>query len=155
MLWAFALMCGTAILFPPYISVSSQVTAYEESANRASQKVADYESASVALVQASQQAREIVQQAEVASMSSYVGLFTSLQGADILITRLSLIQKDAKILPVSITGTATDRQALATFRDQMLAHPLITEVDLPISNLASDKDILFSLSVTMANPNDV
>jgi hypothetical protein len=84
-----------------------------------------------------------------------VGLFTSLQGADILITRLSLIQKDAKILPVSITGTATDRQALATFRDQMLAHPLITEVDLPISNLASDKDILFSLSVTMANPNDV
>jgi hypothetical protein len=75
----------------------------------------------------------------------------SLQGANILIDRLNLTQEDAKILPVRITGTATDRQALASFRDRMLAHPLISEVDLPISNLANDKDILFSLVVTMTN----
>lgn len=155
MLWAFAIACGTAILFPSYILVSSQVTAYEESASLASQKVADYESASVALVQASQQAREIVQQTEVASASSYIDLFMSMQGTNILITRLSLVQDDAKILPVRITGTATDRQTLASFRDRMLAHPLITEVDLPISNLANDKDILFSIVVTMANQKDI
>jgi len=151
MLWAFAVACGTAILFPSYILVSSQVTAYEESADSASQKVADYESASVALIQATQQAREIVQQAEVASVSSYVDLFMSLQGVNIFIERLNLTQEDAKILPVRITGAATDRQALASFRDRMLAHPLISEVDLPISNLANDKDILFSLVVTMTN----
>jgi hypothetical protein len=151
MLWAFAIFCGTAILFPSYILVSSQVTVYEESADLASQKVADYESANVALVQATQQAREIAQQEEVASASSCVNLFMSLQGADILINRLSLTQEAAEILPVRITGTAIDRQALASFRDRMLTHPLISEVDLPISNLANDKDIVFSLVVTMAN----
>jgi len=151
MLWAFAIACGTAILFPSYILVSSQVAAYEESADLASQKVADYESASVSLIQATQQAREIVQQAEVSPMSSYVDLFMSLQGSSVLIDRLSLAQEGTNILPVRITGTATDRQSLASFRDRMLAHPFITEVDLPISNLANDKDILFSLIVTMNN----
>jgi len=155
LLWAFAIACGTAILFPSYILVSSQVDAYEESADLALQKVADYESASVALVQASQQAREIVRQADVVSVSSYVDLFTSLQGADILIEQLSLSQDDDTLLPVRMSGTAVDRQALASFRDRLLAHPLITEVDLPISNLASDKDILFSIIVTMDNQTDV
>jgi hypothetical protein len=135
--------------------VSSQVTAYQESADLASQKVADYESANVALVQASQQAREIVQQAEVASVSSYVDLFMSLQETNIRIARLNIVQEDTNILPVRMNGTASDRQALASFRDRMLAHPLITEVDLPISNLANDKDILFSITVTMANSTDV
>jgi len=155
MLWAFAIACGTAILFPSYILVSSQVTAYEESANVASEKVADYELASVALVRASQQAREIVQQAEVAPVSSYVDLFMNLQGANVLITQLSLIQEDATIQPVRVDGKATNRQALASFRDRLLANPLISEVDLPISNLASDKDILFSIIVTMTNPKDI
>lgn len=154
-LWAFAIVCGTAILFPSYILISSQVTAYEESADLASKKVADYESASVALIQSSQLAREIVVLSETDSLSSYVDLFTSLQGADILIERFSLSQEDSKILPVRISGEATDRQSLASFRDRMLDHPLITEVDLPISNLASDKDISFSIIVTMGNPTDV
>jgi hypothetical protein len=155
MLWAFAIACGTAILFPSYILVSSQVTAYEDSADSASQKVADYESASVALIQASQQARDIVRQREAAPLSSYVDLFMNLQGTNIFIDQFSLVQEETSILPVRISGTATNRQALASFRDRMLAHPLITEVDLPISNLANDKDIVFSLIVTMANPTDV
>jgi|AntRauTorcE11897_2_1112592.scaffolds.fasta_scaffold10942_3 hypothetical protein len=154
LLWAFALVCGTAILFPAYIFVSSQVSVYEETAALASQKVADYESASVALVQASQQAREILQQSEIPSMSSYIDLFTSIQGSDITITRLSLIREESGLSPVSIIGSASDRQSLASFRDRMLAHPLITEVDLPISNLATDRNIQFSITVTMANSTD-
>jgi hypothetical protein len=154
-LWAFAIACGTAILFPSYILVSSQVTAYEESADFASQKVAGYESANVALVQASQQARDIVRQKEVTAMSSYVDLFTSLQEIDILIDQISLVQEESNILPARISGAAIDRQALASFRDRMLDHPLITEVDLPISNLANDKDILFSITVTMASSTNI
>jgi hypothetical protein len=155
LLWAFALMCGAAILFPAYILVSSQVAVYEESALLASQKVADYESASVALVRASQQAREVVQQNEALTVSSYLDLFTDLQGPDISISRLTLTQEGEEILPINITGSATDRQSLASFRDRMLDNAQITEVNLPISNLASDKDILFSITVTMNNPSDV
>jgi len=106
------------------------------------------------LVQASQQAREILQQSEIPSMSSYIDLFTSIQGSDITITRLSLIREESGLSPVSIIGSASDRQSLASFRDRMLAHPLITEVDLPISNLATDRNIQFSITVTMANSTD-
>lgn len=154
LLWAFALMCGAAILFPAYILVSSQVTVYEESAELASQKVSDYESASVALVRASKQASEIVKQAEATSVSSYIDLFTQLQGTEILIDRINLTQDGVEILPVNISGSASNRQSLASFRDRILEHPLITEVNLPISNLATDKDIQFSITVTMTNPTD-
>jgi len=155
LLWAFALLCGAAILFPAYILVSSQVAVYEASAELASQKVADYETASVALVRASQQAREVVSQADVTPVSSYIELFTQLQGVEINISRLNLATQGNEMMPVNITGTATDRQSLASFRDRMLAHPLISEVNLPISNLATDKDIQFSITVTMTNQTDV
>lgn len=155
LLWAFAFVCGTAILFPAYILASSQVAVYEQSAALATQKVADYGSASAALIQASQQAHEIVQLSEVTPMSSYVDLFTSMQGTDIRIDRLNLTQVGFQIQPVQITGSASDRQSLASFRDRMLAHPLITEVNLPISNLATDKNIQFTITVTMINQTDV
>jgi hypothetical protein len=155
LLWAFALVCGTAIIFPAYTVVSSQVDVYQESAELASAKVADYESANVALVRSSQQAREVVQQAEVKSVSSYIELFSSLQSADIIITRINLTHEGAEVLPVDIVGSASNRQALASFRDRLLADPLISEVDLPISNLATDVNIKFSITVTMNNQTDV
>jgi hypothetical protein len=151
LLWAFALMCGAAIIFPAYTVVTSQVNVYRESAELASAKVADYESASVALVRSSQQAREVVEQVEVMSVSSYIELFSSLQGADIIVTRINLTHEGSEMLPVDIVGSASDRQALASFRDRLLADPLISGVDLPISNLATDVDIQFSITVTMNN----
>lgn len=155
MLWAFALFCGAGILFPAYILVSSQVSIYEESAAQALQKVADYDSASVELVRASQQAREALLQIETKPVTSYVELFTGLQGAEIRFSQLNITRAEKDLQPVSITGSATNRQALASFRDRLLAHPLITEVDLPISNLATDKNIQFSITVTMDNSTDV
>ena len=46
-----------------------------------------------------------------------------------------------------ISGDATTRQALADFRDRLLRQPEISDVVLPISNLAKDRDIKFSISV--------
>ncbi len=49
---------------------------------------------------------------------------------------------------VSLSGTATTREALHTFNDTLSALPFVTGVDLPISSYAQESNIAFSLTVS-------
>jgi len=150
-LWSFTLVCCAAIIFPAYILISSQVAVYEDSAAQASAKVADYQLATRALVQSSQQASSIVNESRVEVFSTYLDLFENLQGSSITVSTVNIRRSPVGIEPVLISGVAADRQALASYRDRLLAQPVVSEVDLPISNLAQDKDIRFSLTLVIDN----
>ncbi|MCA9354371.1 MAG: hypothetical protein KC877_02525 [Candidatus Kaiserbacteria bacterium] len=148
--WAFTLLLGAAIVLPAYVLISSQVSVYEESAAEASRKVENYESVSVALVQASQQARVIIDEAKYEPMSDLLALFEEMQGNDINLTTI-ILERSATaegFEPVTLTGIAADRHSLASFRDRLLAVPEVDDVELPISNLAEDRDIRFTITVT-------
>lgn len=148
-LWAFALVCCTAIVFPAYVLIGSQVDVYEVSAAQASEKVADYQQATVALVRSSQQASSVVNESRVEKFSEYLLLFEGLQGGTIDISQIKISRGVEGIDPVQIIGTAADRQSLASFRDRLLSQQVVSEVDLPIANLARDKDIQFTLTVVL------
>jgi len=150
-LWAFTLVCCAAIVFPAYILISSQVAVYETSAAQASAEVAGYKTATVELVQSSQQATTIINESRVQSFSEYLELFESLQGSLIAVSQMKISRDEAGVAPVQIVGRAVDRQSLASFRDRLLEQDVVTEVDLPISNLAQDRDIQFSLTVVINN----
>lgn len=154
-LWAFTFICSAAIVFPAYISVSSQVSVYEESAQQASAKVADYKSAATGLVRSSQQASVVVNESRLPDFSDYIALFEDLQGSQVSIERISISRSVDGIKPVQIVGTAFDRQSLASFRDRLLAESIVDEVDLPISNLAQDSDIQFSLLLVINSENNL
>jgi hypothetical protein len=153
--WAVALFAATSIFLPVYVLIGSQVKSYADSAAVASQKVASYESVSVALVQASQQAKLIIDEMNRPQFSSYIHKFEQLQGEGIQFSNIKLGRDDAGITPVTIGGVASDRQALASFRDRLLADEEVSAVNLPISNLARDKDIAFSISVTLHNKKEL
>lgn len=154
-LWAIALIAAASTLLPAYVLISSQVSLHEESASVASQKVSDYETASVALVQASQQARMIVDEKEVMQFSTYMQLLESLQGEGITVSAYTMEREKEGIAPIGIEGVAENRKALASFRDRLLAAKEVSSVDLPISNLAQDKDIQFSLTVVLAKQEQI
>lgn len=149
--WSVALLVSGFILVPAFFLIYSQALVYEQSAEYASQKIASYESVSEALVQSSQQAKIIIDSSNLEPVSVYLSLFESLLGSDIELSGLTVQRDEAGIAPVSLIGVATDRQSLADFRDRLLNDPKITEVDLPISNLAKDKDIYFNITVTINN----
>lgn len=153
-LWAFALLCGMSIIFPSYVLIKSQVDVYATPAAEASEKVADYKSASKVLIESSQQARIIVDENREQVMSDLVLLFRSLQGDTVQLSGMTILRSDDGVAPVKLEGIADDRQSLASFRDRLLEQPNITVVDLPISNLARDRDIQFSITVTMDNQTE-
>lgn len=150
-LWSFALVCGASALIPAYVLIESQSSVYEASATEVSQKIADYKSVTTELVRASQQARYVLDERDVASVSSLITLIEELEGSEIQLTNVAVSRQDKSIAPIQLSGVAVDRQALASFRDALLAQPLFTNVDLPISNLARDKEIPFSITVTVVN----
>jgi len=132
---------------PVYVLVSDQVDVYAQSAAEASKRVAEYDLSAGALIRANQMAQKIFELREVDRFTDAVTLLESLQSEDVVITSFQLERAQNKVGPVMIIGEASTRQALADFRDRLLKQPEISDVVLPISNLAKDKDIEFSISV--------
>jgi len=52
---------------------------------------------------------------------------------------------------IRVAGNAPSRSALVDFRDGLEAHDSFSAVELPLSNLAKDKDISFNIVITVAN----
>lgn len=152
-LWSIALLASAAILLPAYVLIGTQVSVYKNSAQEATEKVAGYEDVSRGLVRASQQARVLVDEDSLPVLSEYMTLFEELQGADVQLNQIAISRKEAGFNPITLSGVASDRQALASFRDRLLSKEEITKVDLPISNLARDKDIQFTITVNLENLN--
>lgn len=148
---AVALLLGAILLFPVYVLVSSQVDAKESAVTEASLKVNNFQEVSQSLEEASQLAKYALRESTLANMSDYLTLFESLQGPTITISSVEIIRQERGILPVLVLGVARDRRGLAEFRDRLLAEPNVVSVDLPISNLASDRDIKFTITVTVSN----
>lgn len=145
----------TAILFavtlvPVYVLVEAKISAYEESATLASQKIASFETVSKELARSSQQAQLIITSGE-RSLSELIYSLSALEGMGVSLDEILVQRLSGGIAPIKLSGMARDRQALSDFRDKLLAEQTVATVDFPISNLAKDRDIQFSMTVTLAN----
>jgi len=56
---------------------------------------------------------------------------------------------EEKLANVAVAGIASTRVSLSEFRDDVESHPLFESVELPISNLVKDRDITFSMIVSV------
>lgn len=151
LLWATTLFLGMFLLVPSYVLIDSQVSAYKDSAASASEKIANYKKVSDELTRSGKLATIMKDNFALDFASDYVTLFRNLEYSGITISEISIERTDKGIAPIRIAGVATDRQALAAFRDRALEEEQIIAVDLPISNLAKDKDINFEITATIGN----
>ncbi|MEK7462014.1 MAG: hypothetical protein AAB618_00345 [Patescibacteria group bacterium] len=154
-LWSFVLLLGIVILIPSYVLINLQVKAYTASAETADEKNASFENVAKELERASQTAVALSDRFAHPSMTEYVSLFRGFESNSLRITQISLRRDETGIKEVKVAGTAEDRRTLAAFRTRMLDDERIETVDLPISNLAKDRDIPFDLSITMAKEKNL
>jgi hypothetical protein len=153
-LWGTALLVGTVLLFPVYIFTSIQIGVNAESAASAEESVESFESAAADLRKASLQARSVIEDGRRTKVHEYVALFAAQEGNGVEITSIGFSQNESGPGPITVRGTADSREALAAFRERLLNEASIAEANLPISNLARDRDIDFDITVIMANnPN--
>lgn len=152
-LWLFitAMVVSILLLLPVYVLITTQISVYRDSANEAIEKMATFENVSLELAQATRQAQLIMSSDQQATLSELIYLFRSLEGQGVELSDVSMTRMATGIAPIAIAGLAVDRRSLSDFRDRLLASDRISTVDLPISNLARDRDIQFSMTVTLTN----
>ena len=147
--WSATLVLGAFVMIPTYVLINLQVSSFSDSAATASQKIATMQDVSKDLTVANNQAKALIDSFKFSSLSDSAKQFTQLENSDLTLSQISIGRTKEGVGPVMLSGEASNRQALADFRDRLLASPQVDGVDLPISNLAKDKDIQFTLTVTM------
>lgn len=151
LLCSVAILLGMFILIPPYVLTNSQVSAYKDSAESATKKIANYEAVSKELARSVAWAGAIRENFAYPSTSEYVTFFRILERDGITISKISITRGEKEVEPIVVGGIADNRQVLAAFRDSLVAQDVVSAVDLPLSNLAKDKDIPFEVTVTIDN----
>jgi len=144
-----ALIAGICILVPTYVLITIQIGTNESSSKAASEKVSEYESFTKELANANQKAKVISDSANDTPISNLIYMIRSYESSEVTVSKVAMSRIKGGFDPIVVSGEARSRQALAAFRDKLLAEPNVAAVDLPISNLAKDKDIQFNLTVTI------
>ncbi len=145
-----AVVCAV-LLLPVFVLIDAQISAYKDSADQAIEKIATFENVSQELARSTAQAQLIMGSGQQILLSSLVQQFRDLEGEGVALSEITIARAEAGVSPVTISGIADDRRSLSDFRDRLLAHEQIETVDFPISNLAKDRDITFSMTVTIVN----
>jgi hypothetical protein len=148
-----SLLLGASLLYPTHLLITGISAAYVETAASVTERTEVYDSIVEDLNRSSREAKSIVQASEESSLSDLLQDMWSVNGQGIEISSVTLSRTTDGVAPIQLTGEATDRQALALFRDRLDALPYVTEVNLPIGNLAENQDINFTISVTINSDN--
>jgi hypothetical protein len=80
--------------------------------------------------------------------TDYIDKALELRGRGISIQNISYVKKDANKKEVSIEGSASSRADLIDFSKRIKASSWSNSTDIPISNLASDRNIKFFVTLT-------
>lgn len=151
LLLAVAATVVGALLFPAYVLVTSQVNLSTTEADVARARVGEHDVTTKVLDAASEEARLIAVGAQDPRLTQVVEVIEEIIPAGVAAGSYTVTRQGGGVAPVILRGTATTRAALAAFRDSLLAHPRIARVDLPISNFAKDRDITFTVTLTISS----
>lgn len=82
----------------------------------------------------------------------FINNILSKKTGSIVVTDIIYTATDAKNAQISMQGISTTRESLLSFVKSLEALGLFKSVDLPISNFTKDKDLSFSLNITIERP---
>jgi Tfp pilus assembly protein PilN len=153
LVWTTALLVGISLVIPTWVLISTQVAGFIKTASSTTQNIVEFEQAQADITRANKQAFFLLEENNSLKMSERLNLFYDLRGEGVQINEIKINREGINIKSAIVSGTAESRQALSDYRNRLLESKFITEAQLPISNLAQDKDIKFSLTINIAPPN--
>ncbi len=149
LLWSVSLLLAASLLYPTYLLITGISAAHVDSIASVTERTEVYDMIVKDFSRSSQEAKLIISSNEEPSLSNLLQTMWLVNGQGVEITSVKLSRNATGVAPIGLTGEATDRQALASFRDRLDALAYVTDVNLPIGNLAENQDITFTISITV------
>jgi hypothetical protein len=147
--WSIALIISMVLILPTSVLIGSQILKDDESMQQVEENVLGFEAVAAEITRANLLAVFISNESRTIKMSEYINFFRSVEREGVYLNGIDLTREGLEVKRAIVSGVAENRQALSSLRDTLLASEYVEEVDLPISNLAQDKDIPFSLDISI------
>lgn len=139
----------SVFLLPTYVIINQKISEMEQEANLSSQKTSSFDVSAEALINGTNKAKLLLRNSSTTPFSTYM---TKLE--TIASPAVKLSQFDFSRLgdggTIKLSGMADTRQALSDFRDALEKDGSFVAINLPISSLIKNVDVLFSLDLTLA-----
>ena len=153
LLLSVTLVMVAALLIPTYVLITSQLQVYEEQYTETEAQNASYAELEQIVTVANATAQRVLQRAKEPSFSTLLEELSAVTDASIRLNTVTMNRdpKTKNIEQVQISGDASTREALAAFRNALEAHERFASAELPLSNLAKDKDVPFNITIVIDN----
>lgn len=146
---SFALLIMTFLSLPTYILISSLERAMASQIDYAKAEQGSYKELERTIKNTNALIVHLNRGEGEVRFSALVDELDQVSGESVTLTEFGFIEEDGELKQISLVGHADTRVALSSFRDRLEAHEQFASVDLPISNLAKDKDITFSMKAIL------
>jgi hypothetical protein len=148
-LFSTAFVILAVFLLPTHIALRSQIKYLEQSVSASLDRVSNYDISATELVTASNQARVLLDNSASNTPSDLITVLIGHADDGVALHNFQFT-KLTTAPTIAVSGLANTREDLAKFRDAVTADTRFATVNLPISNLIKDKDLLFSMEITLA-----
>lgn len=153
--WLF--LVGTAIFLvtilniPSYVLVHNQLDTYLLEFTNAATNKDSFTAAEASIVRTNTIAMLLAKPQDGISFTEVVSELEKSKSTGIIIFDFAITKVKDVIATITITGQADSRESLSLFRDTLDANPSFGKVTLPLSSLAKDKEIPFTITITPDN----
>jgi hypothetical protein len=145
---ASACMMIATLYMPVYVLVRSQLDAFLQAYTQASIESDSFKDSELAIEKANEIAKLLSEADKAISFSTVIFELEEVsQAHGVTITEFVLLREKGELQPIVLRGIALSRLDLTSFRDAIEAHELFKSAELPLSNLAKDKDITFGITI--------
>lgn len=146
-LLSLVLLISSALVTPTLFLVNSLVEANERDLGEVRQDQSANEEISKVIKENNEIVRQINSSQERVNFSELIYLLDDLAEDEVNLTQYTFKETEGKIDAISLIGFAATRGSLSDFREALDKRESFSDIKLPISNLAKDRDITFSMQV--------
>jgi len=154
LLISIALVIVTLFNIPVYVLISGQLNAYASPYELATTEDGQFKQSEEEIKTANEFAKILNENTESVAFSDIIARLDELGGAGISVASVNLSRTKDSIDDITVTGQASTRVALANYKERIEAHEFFDTAELPLSNLAKDVDIPFSIKIKPNVNND-
>ena len=153
-LFGFILLSLCVFIFPSYTSIKSNQNILENNlTSLRNSSISQDKDKVLAVVDDLKRKTSLISMVEGEKPSDYFDKVLSMKTNGISFTNISYNKRPDKVKEISVQGVADSRLDLISFSKKTKQTSWVVGTDIPVSNLASDKNIPFSITFTATSTN--
>lgn len=150
-LLGIAFSAAVVLYIPTYVLIQSQLVSYTQEFEQIHTENQAFTEAKETITESNEIATALGARSLLPSYTAVIEHLESSAGEGIVLLGYDFVADEDTLSAIEVTGTAATRASLTEFSQILQDDAYFSEVDLPLAQLAQDRDIAFTLTLTWAN----